>query len=164
MRKVKKRGNKDCIRISATSSWSNNLSHIPDWGEYSLLTMKHYVWLDYITLFKINIQMYLLALCLICFSAIPVFEFWKNLIRCSLTEKGFSIHFAFFLQGVHISWRQILCAGAICWSLWWDSLDLYSWTPQSCSWHLWPRFQHILSHWTCTQQSIQGFRHKGKDC
>lgn len=73
------------------------------------------------------------------------------------------MHVFLSLQGFHISWRQILCHGTICWSLWWDSLDLHSWTPQFCSWHLRPWFQHILSHGTCRQQSIQGFQHKGKD-
>lgn len=66
------------------------------------------------------------------------------------------------LQRFHLTWGQILRTGTVSWSLWRDSPDLLGWTSRLRSWHLWPRFQHILSPWICAQQSVQDIRLQGK--
>lgn len=74
-----------------------------------------------------------------------------------------SVHFLFSLQGFHISRGQIICTGTVSSSFWRDSLDLPSRPPQFHSGHLRPWLQHVLSQWTCRQQSVQDIQLKGKD-
>lgn len=71
-------------------------------------------------------------------------------------------------QWLHLTWKQILCVGAVTGSLQWIPQDLPVRTAEPHTWLVWPRLQHIAGsrshpeHPQPIRQPLRSLQHQGK--